>query len=137
MEDLKLGMHALIRWTTTEAAEELCHLGLPSGVHFGGLHRGLSGWEVLTLEIADKGAVITEKQRVIAPAGPPQGLEHLWPYFGVAPDIFLPFLRADVQPETDTLGHRWVTKLSLDEGAGQERGAASDPARQTVSDLFQ
>ena len=60
--------------------EELGHLRLPAGVDVGRLHAGDRGLEVLGLEVADQQPVVGEEQRVVAPAGRAQRVEHLRPH---------------------------------------------------------
>ena len=60
--------------------EELGHLRLPAGVDVGRLHAGDRRLEVLGLEVADQQPVLGEEQRVVAPAGRAQRVEHLRPH---------------------------------------------------------
>src|SRR5262245_42278519 len=59
--------------------EERRHLRLPSGVDACLVHAPQGGREVVRLEVADKGAVVGEEERVVAPARVAQCLQHLWP----------------------------------------------------------
>src|SRR5918999_1446698 len=59
--------------------EQPGHLRLPACIHVRLLHRLKGCVEVLTLEVADEEAVVTEKERVVPPAGTSQRVEHLGP----------------------------------------------------------
>ena len=107
MEDFFEGGHGIVG-AAGHGLEKGGHLGLPSGVDGVTLHAVASSFEVFGFEVANEEAVGAEEERVILPAGLPEGFEHLGPDGGVAGAVLFEAVGADFQEEADAL-HGWTT----------------------------
>ncbi len=67
------------------------------------LHRPLCRGEVLALQVADQEAVGAQEQRVVAPPGPAERVEHLGPYLAVALPVLGQSISAHRELEAHTL----------------------------------
>src|SRR5580658_10859711 len=104
MEDFFERKQIIIRTGVAELLKEGRHLGLPARVDGVVLHAGSGAGEIVGFKVADQEAVGAEEERVVAPAGGAQGVEHLWPHAGVAGFVFFEFFLADFEQEADAHG---------------------------------
>ena len=115
--------------------EERRHLGLPARVDLGRVHRALRGLEVVGLDVADQQPVLAQEQRVVAPAGLAQRVEHLRPDRAVARPVLLEPIGPDPQLEADALHlspPRRSARSSSDATRAQLAGAVADAERDVV-----
>src|SRR3954447_2778746 len=103
VEDLGQPREAGVGPVAGRQLEELRHLRLPARVDVGLLHPALRGGEVVGLEVAHEQPVVAQEQRVVAPAGLPQGVEHLGPDGPVPRAVLVQPVRPDAQQEAHTL----------------------------------
>lgn len=106
MEDLFQRAHGAVGGAAVEVDEELAHFSLPAGVHFTGGHAVETGLEIFTFDVADKQAIGAKKQRVVAPSGIAQRLEHLGPDFAVALLVLIEPVGFDLEKEA-VASHLW------------------------------
>ena len=77
--------------------EEGRHFCLPARVDGVVFHCRAALFKVFGLDVADNQAVGLQKERVIAPAGFAEGLEHLRPDLGVAGFVLVHLFMADFE----------------------------------------
>src|SRR3954453_13436838 len=83
--------------------EERRHVRLPARIDVRGVHGRGRGLEVLRLEVADQQPVPAQEERVVAPAGLVERVEHLGPDGPVALAVLVDAFGADVQLKADAL----------------------------------
>ncbi len=79
MEDSIQRNHVLVRGAITGPFEERRHLRLPSRIYGVLLHIFEAAMKIVGFKIADQQTIVSQKERVITPAGLTKRIQHLWP----------------------------------------------------------
>src|ERR1039458_978626 len=113
MKDLCEREHIVVGGALRKGFEKRRHLRLPTRVDGVVFHARGALLEVLGLQIADEQAVRPQKQRVVAPSGLAQRIQHFRPHVGVARLVLLHLLRADLQQKTDAHWLSFILRSSI------------------------
>jgi len=97
VKDLFEGEYEIVGAVAVCRLEKWDHLCLPTRIDGMVFHGGAALFEVVGLDVADNQAVGLQKERVIAPAGFAEGLEHLRPDLGMASSVLVHLFRADFE----------------------------------------
>ncbi len=103
MENLFQRAHLLVGVASGGIFEELPHLRLPPRVHLFARHAVQRSLEVRRLHVADEHPVVAQEQRVVAPAGAPERVQHFRPNLFVPLPVLREPVLLDLEDETHAL----------------------------------